>query len=225
MHSTLTSKASPQGPGWLLFKSYLKGHKHVFKVERNYKKKFPGIIQVFHPDIIFTASQKCKMFHINSCHLQMFTNCFLGSWQWDKVQECNIVGLLDCIYICTFPHHSFLCETSWRWSLSCTVHVLCTIWLKTAHKAFRLALKEVQRHTALFHWQVPYEKAFFHSSRKHLRSHATDRAESPLFCIWCLRDGPFFSPFCGPVSVFQLGFWTLLCLALSGSPLLQILSV
>lgn len=30
------------------------------------------------------------------------------------------------------------------------------------------------------------------------------RAESPLFCIWCLRDGPFFSPFCGPVSVFQL---------------------
>lgn len=30
------------------------------------------------------------------------------------------------------------------------------------------------------------------------------RAESPLFCIWCLWDGPFFSSFCCPVPVFQL---------------------
>lgn len=29
-------------------------------------------------------------------------------------------------------------------------------------------------------------------------------AESPLFCIWCLWDGPFFSSFCCPVPVFQL---------------------
>lgn len=112
--------------------------------------------------------------------------------------------------------------------------------LKTAHEAFRLVLKKVHRSTALLHWEVANEKAFFHPSWKHLRSDATAdhvqeqnirhytqtpcyyrskpaitmslqlhsfhllRAESPLFCIGLLWDGPLFPPFCCPVPVFQL---------------------
>lgn len=44
-------------------------------------------------DITFSASQNFNIFRLNSCHLQMFTNCFLGSWRWAKVQERHTVGL------------------------------------------------------------------------------------------------------------------------------------
>lgn len=49
----------------------------------------------------------------------------------------------------------------------CFVHKHC------AHEVFHLVLKKVQRSTPLLHWEVAKEKAFFHPSRKHLRSNAT----------------------------------------------------
>lgn len=79
-------------------------------------------------------SHSCTVFTVTACY-QYELLCISLGFSLHQPEAHEVIYML---YKNLHIHTSF---SSWWWSLSCTVHVFCTTWWKTAHEAFRLALK------------------------------------------------------------------------------------